>query len=87
MGFGALGFLRDSRRMNVLLSRAKSKLVLITSLRFLSEAVNGANSEQQQELAFVRRLLASIEELQGRSAPDGVHLATVIDGNRLEGRP
>ena len=32
VGFGALGFLRDARRMNVLLSRAKAKLVLVTSL-------------------------------------------------------
>ena len=32
----ALGFLRDSRRMNVLLSRAKWKLILVGSLEFIA---------------------------------------------------
>jgi hypothetical protein len=83
VGFGGLGFLRDARRMNVLLSRARSKLVLVTSLRFLTEAVQGAPTEQQAELAFVRSLLASVEDLKGRSGDDGVPLGAVIRASDL----
>ena len=43
-GRSGLGFLSDPRRMNVLLSRAKSKLVIVGSLRFLKEAVRGSQS-------------------------------------------
>jgi hypothetical protein len=39
---GALGFLSDFRRMNVLLSRARWQLVLVGSLRFLETVVEAA---------------------------------------------
>jgi hypothetical protein len=87
VGSGALGFLRDSRRMNVLLSRAKSKLILVTSLRFLDEAVLGAAAEQQVELAFLRTLLRSVDDLKGRAGPDGVPLAAVVRAHDLGGPP
>ena len=77
-GAGALGFLRDRRRMNVLLSRGRDKLVLVTSLRFLAEAVRGAPVAQQEELTFIRTILGVIDDLRSRQGPDGVPLATVI---------
>lgn len=86
VGFGALGFLRDARRMNVLLSRAKAKLVLVTSMHFLSEAVQGASAEQRAELSFLRNISTTIEELTGRAGPDGVPLAAVVKAGDL-GRP
>lgn len=85
VGFGALGFLRDARRMNVLLSRARAKLVLVTSLHFLSEAVRGASAAQQAELAFLRSISATVEELKGRSGPDGVPSAAVVRAIDLGG--
>jgi hypothetical protein len=87
VGFGALGFLRDARRMNVLLSRAKAKLVLVTSLHFLAEAVRGASAEQQAELAFIKSLLGSVDNLRTRAAPDGVPLAAVVRARDLGGPP
>lgn len=87
VGFGALGFLRDARRMNVLLSRAKSKLILVTSLRFLDEAVRGAAAEQQLELAFIRSLLGSVDDLKERVGPDGVPLAAVMRARDLGSPP
>jgi hypothetical protein len=86
-GFGALGFLRDTRRMNVLLSRARAKLVLVTSLHFLSEAVRGASAAQQAELAFLCSISATVEELKGRSGPDGVPSAAIVRAIDLGGPP
>jgi hypothetical protein len=57
----ALGFLRDSRRMNVLLSRAKWKLILVGSLRFI-EAVRGAMAgEDVVTYSFLSKLLEAVE--------------------------
>lgn len=59
----ALGFLSNPQRMNVALSRARWKLVLITSTEFLSEVVSspkgGANDEDVQ---FLREMLAALKE-------------------------
>ena len=87
VGFGALGFLRDARRMNVLLSRAKAKLVLVTSLDFLSEAVRGASAEQGVQLSFLRTITGTLGELMGQAGPDGVAKAAIVKAGDLEGPP
>jgi hypothetical protein len=77
-GPGALGFLRDRRRMNVLLSRAKSRLIVVTSLRFLDEALKGAGRDQQDEMGFIATILATLRDLSVREGPDGLPLAKVV---------
>jgi hypothetical protein len=58
---GALGFLSDFRRMNVLLSRARWQLVLVGSLRFLETVVEAAKAtDDEPELAFLKTMLASL---------------------------
>jgi superfamily I DNA and/or RNA helicase len=85
VGFSALGFLRDRRRINVLMSRAKLKLVLVTSLGFLRSATTEAAADQKDELSFLTTILAKLAELQGRTAPDGTALATVVPVKALRG--
>jgi superfamily I DNA and/or RNA helicase len=78
-GASALGFLRDDRRMNVALSRAKSKLVIVGSLAFLREAVRGVNPDAgEHNLSFLTRVTETIESLQHELRPDGVPRATII---------
>jgi superfamily I DNA and/or RNA helicase len=57
----ALGFLTDSRRMNVLLSRAKWQLILITSKEFLTEVIAAAKGgEDEQRIGFLRKMLEGL---------------------------
>jgi hypothetical protein len=61
---GALGFLSDPKRMNVLLSRARWRLILVGSIDFLhavlkSNASQGANAV---DLGFLRALLEAFQE-------------------------
>lgn len=68
-GVSALGFLRDRRRWNVALSRAKSKLVIVGSLAFLREAVRGVNPDGlEHDLSFLTTIDEVIHELLERSA-------------------
>lgn len=54
----ALGFLTDSRRMNVLLSRAKWQLVLVASTAFLREVIDAAKGgEDEGRIDFLRKML------------------------------
>ncbi|RUV47906.1 hypothetical protein EOA85_33890, partial [Mesorhizobium sp. M5C.F.Ca.IN.020.29.1.1] len=85
-GGSALGFLRDRRRMNVALSRAKSKLVIVGSLQFLSEAVQGVNpDEETHDLMFLTDMLAAIKALAGQRRPDGRAAAELIRPEILGG--
>ncbi len=85
-GFSALGFLRDPRRMNVLLSRARMKLILVTSLHFLDLATSDVDVGQATDLVFLRRLLASIQDMTERVGPDKVRFAAVVSATDLGGR-
>ena len=83
-GARALGFLRDRRRMNVALSRAKSKLVLVGSLAFLGEAVRGVNPDAaEHDLSFICSIIDTIDWLKKQKRPDGTLCATSIDPAKL----
>jgi hypothetical protein len=74
-GVPALGFLRDARRMNVLLSRARQQLVIVGSLEFLREATRHAKADG--ELSFVLTFLREIERLRQEIAHRGGPRASV----------
>lgn len=58
----ALGFLSNPKRMNVLLSRARWRLVIVGSLPFMRSAVSIAKSPQDsEEVEFLRKLLGLVD--------------------------
>jgi AAA domain-containing protein len=57
----ALGFLRDNRRMNVLLSRAKWRLVLVGSLSFYRTIVEQSANLLDQDVGFLAKFLEVLE--------------------------
>jgi DNA polymerase alpha-associated DNA helicase A len=64
VGSRALGFVKNPQRMNVLLSRARQKLVLATSRRFIREVVEGIDPDgRKDEFEFVRRMLKELNTL------------------------
>jgi hypothetical protein len=88
-GGGALGFLRDRRRINVALSRAKQQLVLVGSLQFLREAVRGVNPDDEpHDLSFLRQITETIDALTKETQGSGkLPLATLISPAALRGQP
>lgn len=86
MGRHALGILGDRRRMNVLLSRARHKLVLVTSTGFLKNAVRWPGSGH--DLAFLESLLKRIDVMAAAPDRDPIPTASIIacgeDGKVLQ---
>lgn len=63
VGGGGLGFLRDRRRMNVAISRARHKLIIVASLQFMDLAAKGMNPKgNDPKWAFVRDLVRELRE-------------------------
>lgn len=74
VGRAALGILRDRRRMNVLLSRAKWKLVIVGSMEFLR--VQGRRYQRHKSgdravPAFLAKMSEVFDRLAGETLPDG----------------
>ena len=80
-GVPALGFLRDRRRMNVLLSRARQQLIIVGSIEFLKEASRHAKAND--ELSFVVKFLREIERLRHENAVRGIPKARVITAGEV----
>lgn len=57
----ALGFLRDNRRMNVLLSRAKWRLILVGSLHFYKDIVESARKLPDQDVGFLAKFIGALD--------------------------
>lgn len=67
----ALGFLTEARRMNVLLSRAKWRLVLVFSKEFLDTVLKSSRgTTSASDVAFLSELLTGLEaaQIQGEAA-------------------
>jgi hypothetical protein len=58
----ALGFLRDNRRMNVLLSRAKWRLIVIGSLSFYRTIVTQSTSLSDSDIGFLAKFLEALDK-------------------------
>lgn len=85
-GKRALGFLSDPRRMNVLLSRAKWKLVLVGSLEFLETRFpKGVPVSKTDPLWFLRNMLDTLGVMQREKDEKGIPLAAVVPLARLAG--
>lgn len=89
VGTGALGFLRERRRLNVMLSRAKHKLVLVGSLAFLDVAAGGVNPDRKpdHELAFLSEMVATLRAMGREERSPGVPLVSFLQPDILGVRP
>jgi len=88
LGRHALGILGNSRRMNVLLSRARHKLVLVTSMGFLRNAVQRSVSGggHGSEFDFLGALLRQIERMaepDTSGTPAQVSIITCDENGRV----
>jgi superfamily I DNA and/or RNA helicase len=79
VGSRALGFIKNPQRLNVLLSRAKQKLILATSRQFIRNAVDGIDPDGlNSELGFLRTMLDEISRLSKTEFPEVGKGASII---------
>ena len=76
----ALGFLRDNRRMNVLVSRAKWRLILIGSLSFYRHIVGVSATMRDQDVGFLGNFIDSLNRAEGAKE------ACILPWSQLKGR-
>lgn len=82
----ALGFLSDPRRMNVLISRAKWRLILVGSLGFLRARFQpGELVGKDHPLRFLQELLKTLDELTTQRDAQGIPRARIITPQMLRG--
>jgi hypothetical protein len=85
-GIKALGFLSDPRRMNVLISRAKWRLILVGSLAFLRARFQpGEQVTKDHPLRFLHDLLGTLDRLTTEKDANGVPLARIVSPQELKG--
>jgi hypothetical protein len=85
VGSRALGFMRSSQRVNVMMSRAKHKLVLVTSLAFIDDAVDGVDPDRTGgDLAFLRAMVGELRRQARSTGPQAgaCIVALQADGSR-----
>lgn len=79
VGSRALGFMKNPQRLNVLLSRAKHKLILATSRQFIRNAVDGIDPDAlNDELGFLRIMLDEVTRLSEADFPVAGKGAAII---------
>jgi AAA domain len=91
VGRAALGILRDRRRMNVLLSRAKWKLVIVGSMEFLRVQGRRYRRHKKDDRAvpsFLAKMLEVFDQLADETLLDGkTPKFTVVPSTSLIKRP
>lgn len=77
-----LGFLADDRRVNVLLSRARHKLILVGSWNFLASRVDcSVEPHEEEELAHIARLMRWLERERASGRVARVSIDQIYSGN------
>ncbi|MGZ8271566.1 MAG: C-terminal helicase domain-containing protein, partial [Methylophilus sp.] len=85
-GLKGLGFLSDARRMNVLLSRAKWKLIIIGSLEFLKIRLTAETLTEGHQLHFLSLMIQTLETLTKEKDTNSVRLASIIPISQIESK-
>lgn len=80
-----LGFLADPRRMNVLMSRAKWRLVIVGSLDFLRARFMSGPALKGDELYFLHKMLSEIDSMKNLKDNNGHSLISEVKWKSLIG--